>query len=200
MLITLSAQEQGAVAFYNKKIRNGDTNETPVWVDGFSVSIFNDMPPNGEIIDVGCGIGRSISMLPDLGVTRYFGVDPAESQVAYCKKTYPQFDFEVNEIRSVGESYPNRFNGFLLLAVLQHIPRTDIDQALHSLRCSLKNHAQGFMSFPYSDDDVREYAVEDIMCTLYTIEEVVESLERNGFLIARNRIGGQMFLSHLVAV
>jgi SAM-dependent methyltransferase len=101
MLSSLSTQEQQAVAYFNKKISEGDIHTQPVWVDGFSQSIFLDMPQNGEVIDVGCGIGRSISMLPDLGITCYFGIDPAESQVAYCKKTYPQFNFELNEISGV---------------------------------------------------------------------------------------------------
>lgn len=201
MLPTLSRQEQQAVSYYNKKIEQGDTYDHPVWVDDFSQRIFLGLQPDAEVIDVGCGLGRSITMLPELGIDNYFGVDAAESQIAYCRRTFPQFNFEVKDIRDIGKSYPDRFDGFLLLAVLMHIPRGDIDICLQSLRRSLKVGAPGFISFPYSEGEVLEFvsSIADIKCTLFTIDEVSSSLERNGFSIERHRRGEGMFLGHLVA-
>lgn len=203
MLNSLSRQEQQAIAYFDKKIEDGDTEDYPVWVDGFSQSIFYGLPADGEVIDVGCGIGRSISMLPDLGINRYFGIDPAASQIAYCKRTFPQFDFEMNEIRKIGESYPERFDGFLCLAMLMHIPRSDLDLSLASMRKCLRHGVSGFMSFPYSDGDVLEYAspaAPEVNCTLFTIDEVVQSLSKNGFVIAQERANENMFLGHIITV
>ena len=202
MLESLSRQEQQAVGYYEDRIVRGDTHDHPLWVDGFSQPIFYGLPNDAEVIDVGCGIGRAITMLPDLGINRYFGIDPAASQIAYCKKTFPQFNFEVNEIRKIGESYPGYFDGFLCLAMLMHIPRNDLDVALASLRKCLKTGVDGFLAYPYSDGDVLEYVspVGDLNCTLFTIDEVTLSLSKNGFVIANERVGGEMFLGHIVAV
>lgn len=205
MLTQLSSQEHQAINYYNEKIRSGDTDDFPIWVDSFSQSIFYDLPEDGEVVDIGCGIGRSMDLLPGLGITHYLGIDPASDCVAYCTKQFATqgVQFEVNEMRSVGESYPNRFDGFLCLAMLMHIPRKDLHTAFASLRKSLRIGANGFLSFPYADEgDPPEYVspVADINCTLFNIGEVESALVDCGFELVRVCVDEQMYLAHVRAV
>ncbi len=201
MLNTLSAQERGAIAIYNQRVRDKDTGDEALWVDPFTRHIFATTPADGEVVDVGCGIGRAIPMLPDLGAFNgYFGIDPAEDQIAYCREHFPELSFEVNEIRRIGAAYPKRFDGFLCIAVLMHVPRSDIDLALRSLRASLKDGANGLLSLPYGDTMVRDNCVFGVNITLYTIDEMFLALKRNGFQIERDRIDEPMYICHVTAV
>lgn len=204
MLTQLSFQERQAISYYNEQVQSGNTQNFPIWVDDFSQSIFYDLPENGEVIDIGCGIGRSVGILHGLGITQYLGIDPASDCIAYCTKQFAtsHVQFEVNEMRTVGDSYPNRFDGFLCLAMLMHIPRSDVKQAFASLRKCLRVGANGLLSSPYADEgDPHEYVspVADINCTLFSIGEIESALDANGFEVVRVRVDEQMYLAHIRA-
>ncbi len=113
MELALSPMETGAVAMYDEYIRAGDTSDTPIWVDHFSRHIFRDVPADGEVVDVGCRIGRVISILPELGITNYVGIDPSAASIDYCKKQweFTGHTFEVGEVRGLGATYPGIASG-----------------------------------------------------------------------------------------
>jgi SAM-dependent methyltransferase len=185
MLEKLSEQEKTAIAVFDQRAREGDTSNTALFADSFSYPIFRDMPGFGEVIDVGCGIGRAIGMLLDLGIEKYHGVDPSVEQINYCVREFPQHTFEVGEIRELGSKHPERFSGFLMITTLMHIPRTDLDQALSSLRACLVRGAPGMMSLPMGEapDYLSVVNRYGMLLTLYTPEEVDAALIRNGFRV-----------------
>lgn len=206
MFPTLSPRERQAVTIYDDRVRRGDLSDTRVWADTFMMRIFRPLAhrADAEVVDVGCRIGRSIALLPDLGINRYFGVDPSAESIDYCQRTFgniPGFGFAVSEIRLLGRDYPERFSGFLLLAVLMHIPREDLVTALASLRASLRTGAPGEVSTPVARDGMRE--VENpsgMLLTLYTAEELETAFTAAGFrvetIFSHNN---SMLLGHVVA-
>jgi SAM-dependent methyltransferase len=201
-MLKLSKQEQTAVDIYDARVREGNLDNTPLWVDGFSQVIFYDLPKDAEVLDVGCGIGRAVPILPDLGIEKYLGIDPSIEQVRVCRSRWPELQFEVSEIRELANKYPNRFSGFLLITVLMHIPRRDLSQALGSLRGCLKQGAHGMISLPMGQPDrlmMRNNV--GMMLTLYTQEELESALGRHGFVVRQMfSPNSHMLLVHAEAV
>lgn len=202
MLTRLSQQERFAVAKYDNLVRTGDIEHLPIWADSFSMRVFARLHEGGEVIDVGCGTGRSISLLPHLGIEKYFGIDPSAESIKYCKETWPEHAFEVSEIRELGEKYPGRFSGFMLLAVLMLIPRDGILPALQSLRKCLSPGATGMISLPLGRAEKRSHTFADgTRTTLYLKSEITAALRHCGFSISEmfSPNNTNMFLIHAMA-
>lgn len=199
MLLSLSAQEQVAVKEYNRRIRDGYTGNTELFADMFLVSVYDSVPQGGAFLDVGCGIGRFVPLLPILGITNYTGIDPAADQIAYCTKTYPQYRFFEMDMRALGIMFPDRFDAFAMISVIMHLPRGDLPQALRSLRGALKKGAHGLVSTPIGTGE--GIGKTGLLCTLYQPDELEGHFSAAGFGIAMHRSHDHsMILSHVVAV
>lgn len=200
MLQTLSDQERAAVTFYDERIRSGDVTDNPLWADGFTYGVFQGHP-DGPIVDIGCGIGRAIDALDDYGARGYLGIDPSEASVAYCQQTFSDLEFEVGEVRLLGEKYPARFGGFLMFNVLMHTPKADLSVILQSLRQSLLTGAPGLMNAgkPSMAKHVSD-AAKGLAFSYYEQDQLVEALESHGFLILDIRDGENSFMIKVLSV
>lgn len=200
MLQSLSDQERAAVTFYDKRIRSGDVTDNPLWADGFTYGVFQGHP-GGPIVDIGCGIGRAIDALDAYGARDYLGIDPSEASVAFCQQTFSDREFEIGEVRLLGEKYPARFGGFLMFNVLMHTPKADLGTVLQSLRQSLLVGATGLMNA--NKPSMARYmsnAVKELTFSYYEQDELVEALEGHGFLILDIRDGENSFMIKVLSV
>lgn len=197
---TLSEQERVAVEQYSREIREGTLRENRVWVDENITFTFKDLPRDGEILDVGCCVGRMISIAHQLGFSRYFGVDPSPDAIDYCKKVFPHHQFAVDEIRTIGENFPNRFDAFFLTAVLMHVPKEDLGTSLVSLRQSLKSGGCGFISTPFTQQKTEKLVSRTgLDITYYNHEELFRELQLAGFTVTRAVAQAYMLFISVVA-
>lgn len=199
MQLNLSPQEQETVAVYNQRIHAGRIDSTPVWADRFSLSVFWDLPGDGEIVDVGCGTGRFVPILTNLNIPSYLGIDPSEGNIEYCKKTFPAHQFELGSVQTIGDRYSGRFAGFIMATSLMHIPRRGLRQALQSLRRSLIPGAQGMISLPLGEPLTWRHQ-DGVTLTLYTEAEMGRQLPLHDFRIRQMfSPNGHMLLIHVQA-
>ena len=202
MLKTLSRTERVSVGCYDRQVQSGDIDSTPLWADDFSMYIYSHVPKGECVIDVGCGTGRFIQLLPIFGITNYFGIDPSQNSIQYCQKNFPEHSFAVQEIRTVGEEYPNQFSGFILTTTLMHIPHSDLGAAVKSLRECLKQGAHGMVSTPMPiEGDGKVWRNSAGMAlSLYTPTEIQKVFSENGFSIQYIFTpDNHMLLAHMVA-
>ncbi|WP_328468596.1 class I SAM-dependent methyltransferase [Actinoplanes sp. NBC_00393] len=92
------------------------------WLDGVSRS--------ARILDYGCGYGRSVRELRDLGFSEVSGVDISAALIARGRQTWPDLDLAV---LTAPPALPHRAASVdvaLLLAVLTCIPDDEAQQAL----------------------------------------------------------------------
>lgn len=199
MSTTLSQQEVQAIDFYNQRVRSGDTTDNPLWADDFTFLMFEGHP-NGPVVDIGCGIGRAIGVLDNYGIRSYIGIDPSEASIDFCRKTYPEHNFEVSEVRLLGENHPNRFGGFLFMNVLMHTPKSDCVNILKSIRASLLDGAIGLLNFPKPSmaDRISE-AASALTFSFYLRDEIEEALASAGFEIWNVREDEDLVMVHVVA-
>ena len=70
---------------------------------------------NANILDIGCGYGRTLDELYNNGYKNCFGIDFSEKMIERGKKTYPHLSFETTEKIKYPE---NTIDAVILLAVL----------------------------------------------------------------------------------
>lgn len=178
----LTEEELETIRCYEKEAQRKEIDNSPLEIDSFEIRTFARMRPNGRVVDIGCGHGRVVPLLADLGIVRkrYKGIDPSPAQVALGKEIYPNIDFEVGDIYGLGDSYPAYFDGFWCCCMLMHVPRNRMPEALLSLRRSLKQNAVGII-ITYRGEGELHCEDDDSLFVLYQKDELEEILEQSGF-------------------
>lgn len=99
-------------AYWNS-VADDKTFTTPFQADVFT----RHVPLSAAILDVGCGYGRTLAELRDLGYTRLRGLDFSERLIARARREYPELDFRVQ--RGEGIECPDASqDAVVLFAVL----------------------------------------------------------------------------------
>lgn len=112
---------------------------------------FSSYLPKGSILEIGAGSGKDAKELIALGY-EYTGTDISESFLTIARKENPSAPFLHQSVYDL--SFPkNSFDGFWASAVLLHIPKARIDEALERILSSMKPGAIGFISLKQGDND-----------------------------------------------
>jgi len=194
----LTNKEKRVVDTYNRLARTGDMLGRALWVDDFTRGIYSRLPTPNRVVDVGCGSGRFIPLLEDLGIEGYLGVEPAVEQIKVTRQTHPSYEFVEGSIYSLGATYPQAFDGFILVTVLMHIQRSRLGVALTSLRACLKVGAVGFVSTPGGGG--KRMGEFGLPLTCYTEHELDVALIQHGFEITDSCIVNSMVQRGVCAV
>ncbi|MGB4758673.1 MAG: class I SAM-dependent methyltransferase [Candidatus Saccharimonadales bacterium] len=119
---------------------------------------FKEFLPSGKVLEIGCGGGRDAATLVKLGFD-YTGTDASAGMVGAAQQIVPHASFQqcdVYELAKLGRA----FDGFWACAVLLHIPKSRIDEALQGIIGTVKQGAIGMISI--KDGDSEEFEVRDI--------------------------------------
>lgn len=81
------------------------------------------------LLDYGCGYGRVLNRLEEMGYSRLFGVDPSEEMIARAGEEAPAA--ELHTISDPSTIFaPESFVMVLLVAVLTCVPDSDVQRAI----------------------------------------------------------------------
>lgn len=148
--------------------------------------VFDDLPEGHTIVDVGCGNGRMVSVLPYIGVSGYLGVDMSDAQIALASEKHPGHRFEVCDIADLGAKYPEAFDGFYCGSMLMCVPRTEAEDALASLANCLKPGAVGMLTTGIGPGYAASH--EGAMAYFYEPEELLSLVCASGFKVRDYRL------------
>jgi len=112
------------------------------WRDQFTK--FTKLLPSGKIIDIGCGTGRDARLFLAANYD-YLGIDASKGMVEQAKKEVPGAKFiqlDMYELSKLNE----KFDGFWASASFLHIPKSNLQYILDSLKKITKSNAIGFIS------------------------------------------------------
>lgn len=111
------------------------------WAD--EIARFNEFLPSGKLLEIGAGGGRDAHVLVGLGYD-YLGTDISGGLVEEARKNNPGVTFVEKSVYDL--DYDSEFDGFWCSAVLLHVPRNRIGEALEPIHRAMAPGAIGFIS------------------------------------------------------
>jgi SAM-dependent methyltransferase len=132
-----------------------------------------------KVLEVGCGRGEFLSLLPPLGVDA-FGLEHSPDSVAACRAAGLEVSQGYLDGSAPVEGAP--FDAFLLLMFLEHMPRPN--EALRVLRESLAPGAPGLIEVPNFDMVLRKGLFSEFIgdhLLYFSAETLRTTLSLNGF-------------------
>lgn len=154
-------EEQRTIDAYNTHAEYWRQNYSqPNYWDGV-FETYQKLLPAGSVIEIGAGAGRDANDLIARGY-EYYGTEPAERLVAVARRENPGATFEQ---KSVYDLKAGEFDGFWAAAVLLHIPRTRMCEALAKIRGAVRNGAIGFIAIKEGDGEYLEEMNGDVDST-----------------------------------
>lgn len=147
---------------------------------------FKQLLPSGQILEVGAADGRYAPYFRAAGY-EYVGVDVSPELVKIAQRDYPQETFKV---QSVYDLQPEQgYDGFWVAAVLLHLPKTRVDQALQRIHHVVRKGGVGMISLRKGSGEgmrtkKRSDGTQDShYFAYYEPDEFYAILERNNFEI-----------------
>ena len=107
----------------------------------------NEIPPNGHILDAGCGSGRDTLMFKSYG----YEVTSFDGSTKMCQLASEHANQEVLHLQFQEINFEPIFDGIWASASLLHVPSTELDDVLIRLKNSLKDGGALYASFKYGD-------------------------------------------------
>lgn len=143
--------------------------------------VFKDLQKDSQkmILDVGCGIGGTASMVQNSGYGKVVGIDIDESTIKEAKILYPNLEFIVSSVDDICDKTAYHFDLFYLLTSFYAFP--DHNQALQSLRKISKPNAE-IMIFDYADNGFNGAKKHNFFNPLKT-QTINEVFNKNGWEI-----------------
>lgn len=150
----LLSDEQATIDTYNQvaKLWAAHYSDPKFWAD--EMRRFHELLPAGKILDVGAGAGRDVKPLLSLGY-EYRGTEISEGLLKILRNKYPKQKFFRQNIYEL--HFEHKFDGFWCAAVLLHIPKSRIAEALKAIKSVVKPGAVGFISIKDGKGEKMEY-------------------------------------------
>jgi len=126
-----------------------ETRNKRLWPELIKLS--EEIKNRDKILDVGCGNGRLLEAFKDKEI-EYTGVDSSEKLISIAIKKYSKFkiqnfDFKVLNILELGSLPQTKFDYVFCVAVLQHIPGSDLQiAALKQLKNKVSDNGKIIIS------------------------------------------------------
>ena len=145
---------------------------------------------NGKILDIGCGSGRDLKILHEMGYAAD-GVDPCDEFVECCNRHKTGYGSIVikDSLPELKEIPDKSYDGVLCSAVLMHLPKEQLFDASFAIRRILKDNGKLLISVPLPDETIDGCSKRDPSGRLFngiTPENFQLIFERIGFsLITR---------------
>lgn len=111
---------------------------------------------SGNVLDLGCGAGRTTKPLVDKGFNT-IGIDYSSNMILAAKKLFPGIDFRIGDVRKlefVDNSFANIFFSFNGLMLLKNY--SERRRAMKEIYRILKRNGIFFFTTPYLDNKVNE--------------------------------------------
>jgi SAM-dependent methyltransferase/phage repressor protein C with HTH and peptisase S24 domain len=144
---------------------------------------------SGRILDIGCGSGRGLCTLHELG---YFadGVDPCEAFVDHARKRISQYGctVSVDSLPALSTVEDKAYDAVLCSAVIMHVPEEELFDAAYAIRRVLSEKGCLLLSVPLHDPSVDPEIRRDAEGRLFngvSPEQLELLFERIGFRLLK---------------
>lgn len=179
----LTPEEKLTIATYDRQAENWSSSHSTANFWGEEMAHFTELLPSGRVLEIGAGGGRDAKELIEAGFD-YLGTDISAGLLEQARKNNPGISFE--EVSVYDLDYEELFDGFWCSAVLLHIPRDRIDEALQAVYKNMKQGAIGFIAIKEGEGekleaDYKSTHVDERLFVYWADEDFSKRLVANGF-------------------
>lgn len=188
----LTPREQKTVRSYDANAREWIEKHSEPRYWGEEMNAFAALLPQGKVLEIGTGGGKDAKELLAKGY-EYVGVDVSAGLLKEARKNVPGATFLQQSVYDL--DFPeSSFDGFWACAVLLHIPKDRIDEALQNIRRVVRRGGIGFISLKrgkgerIEKDEAHTGGTGPRFFAYYSQAEFERILERNGFEVVNSAI------------
>ncbi|MBA3757961.1 class I SAM-dependent methyltransferase [Candidatus Saccharibacteria bacterium] len=156
-MANLTNEEKITINTYNKLAKQWSCGHMTKGFWSQELELFKNLLPNGRILEVGAGGGRDAKSLIKLGYD-YLGTDISDKLIAHARKKNPDGKFK--QVSLYDLNFSELFDGFWCSAVLLHVPKKRIDEALQAITRNMKLGAIGFITIKQGNGEGIEQKIE----------------------------------------
>ena len=146
--------DQSTINFYQENAKQVAERYESV-VNDLSKHFSETFTTGLKILDIGCGSGRDLSVLDELGYDCY-GVDPTPQFVEIAQEIHPELKDRIilGALPDLSVPFDGEFDGVLCSAVLMHIEVDQLSDAAIAIKACLKVGGRLLFSVPSKRLDV----------------------------------------------
>jgi ubiquinone/menaquinone biosynthesis C-methylase UbiE len=180
----LTDRERETIAYYDRHAQEWAEKRKKTTEPSFWDAELKDLAkfPKGKILELGSGSGREALELIAMGY-EYTGIDASQELLKIAQARIPSSQFFHTTVYRLPFP-PATFDAFFSWALLPHVPKHRIDEALTSLKNVLKPGATGFIAMREGQGEAQEQATSRWF-SYYQQEEFEKILQQNGFNVVR---------------
>lgn len=118
-----------------------DEERVLTWSKGYFRAHYSGLLPsdkNAKILEVGCGYGRYMATLSDMGYTNCYGIDLSAEQIAYAKSALGLSNLEQADALDWLDGKEAVFDCILAIDVLEHLGNDDLLDLAKKINSALK--------------------------------------------------------------
>jgi 2-polyprenyl-3-methyl-5-hydroxy-6-metoxy-1,4-benzoquinol methylase len=140
---------------------------------------FADMlPSGGRVLDIGSGPGWDADFLETLGVRVHRTDVTAEFRTLQAERGH-----QVDALDVLTDEITETYDGILMLCVLQHFERTEVDPVLRKLVNALRDNGALLLSHPVGEDEFWEGSSGDYRVVRWSSAVLDDRFERAGLSV-----------------
>ena len=120
--------------------------------------------PNHSVLDVGCGYGRLLTLMPQLWIQfkgtedKYIGIDISPDFISLARKNHPDYKFYPSNILDIEDRIyvsdnGKRFDWAICVSFRPMIERNLGSESWEKIEAHLKNHAERILLLEYDVND-----------------------------------------------
>ncbi len=146
------------------------------------------LPKNGKILDVGCGVGVDAGYMALKGF-EVVGVDLSGGMLKLARQKFPQINFQLEDIRKF-DLIPDLFDGVLASCSLNYIPKKDIPRLIKKFYQTLKTNGLIYIALQAGKSEeifINEPLKPDekLFLNIISLDEIKNLLINAGFYIIK---------------
>lgn len=182
----LSDAEQQTLAYYNQNAeawaaKRKKTTEPSFWHQEYQE--LKALKSSGKLLEIGSGSGREAIEFMNLGY-EYVGIDNAENLLRIAQQTNPSIQFHHASVYDLPFE-AKTFDAFSSWALLPHVPKHRLPDALSSIKRVLKPGGVGFLGMREGTGE-RQEPETGRWFSYYSSDELGQILCAQGFQIEKN--------------